>query len=71
LRFQTLKPEAIVRNYFFYIHDARYTVPTFLVVDARDDDHCLILAREYLLRSPHYEAIEVVDGERELGRVER
>jgi hypothetical protein len=71
LRFQILKPEPIVRSYFFYINDSRYSVPTLLVVNARGDDHCLTQAREYLLRSPHYEAIEVVDGEREVGRVER
>ena len=60
-----------MHSYFLYIHDSRYSVPQLLVMDARDDDHCLTLAREYLPRSPHYLAIDVADGEREVGRVER
>ena len=60
-----------MRNYLFYIADGRYSVPQFLVMDARDDSHALRLAREYLLRSPHYQAIDVADGTREVGRVAR
>ena len=60
-----------MRNYFLYIQDSRYSVPQFLVIDATDDEHSLTLAREYLQRSPNYLAIEVVDGEREVGRVAR
>jgi len=58
-------------SYFFYIQDSRYSVSQFLVIDARDDAHVLELARDYLTRSPHYLAIEVLEGEREVGRVKR
>jgi hypothetical protein len=65
------EPEAIVKYYLFYIHDRRYTVPQFVVVDVFDDDDAVRLAKKYLADSRHYLAIEIVDGEREVARVDR
>jgi hypothetical protein len=58
-------------QYFFYIQDGRYSVAQLLVVEAREDAQALAKAREYLLRSPHYRSIDVLEGDREVGRAER
>jgi hypothetical protein len=65
------EPEAILKHYFFYIQDGRYTVPQFVVIDATDDDDAIVLAKKYLAGSKHYLAIDIVDGEREVARVDR
>ena len=64
-------PEAILKHYFFYIQDRRYTVPQFVVVDAGDDDDAIVLARKYLEDSKYYLAIDIVDGEREVAHVDQ
>lgn len=60
-----------MNSFFFYITDRRYSVPQFVVVDATDDDDAVALARKYLADSPHYLSIDVVDGDREVARVQR
>jgi hypothetical protein len=64
-------PEAILKHYFFYIHDRRYTVPQFVVIDAADDDDAAVRAKKYLADSTYYLAIDIVDGEREVARIDR
>jgi hypothetical protein len=63
--------EAIVKHYFFYIHDRRYTVPQFVIVEASDDKDVVDQAKKYLADSTHYLAIDVVDGEREVARIDK
>jgi len=58
-----------MNSYFFYIHDRRYTVPQFVVIDAADDDDAVAIARKHLADSPHYLSIDIVDGEREVAHV--
>ena len=60
-----------MNSYIFYIHDSRYSIPQFVVVNVNDDDNAVVLAREYLSDSRHYLAIDIVEGDREVARVER
>jgi len=60
-----------MNSYFFYIHDRRYSVPQFIVVDASDDEEIVVFARKYLTESNHYLSIDIVDGDRDVARVER
>jgi len=60
-----------MNSYFFYIHDHRYSVPQFVVIDANSDADAFEAAKKYLIESRHYLSIDIVDGEREVGRVER
>jgi len=59
-----------MNSYFFYIHDRRYSVPQFVVVDVSSDDDALALAKKYLAGSGFYLSIDIVDGDREVARVE-
>jgi len=59
-----------MNSYFFYIHDSRYSVPQFVVVNAADDGEAVIAARKYLADSQHYLSIDIVDGDRDVARVE-
>ncbi len=65
------KPKAMMYSYFFYIHDRRYTVPSLIIMDAATDVKALELARQYLTQSLNYLSIDLVEGEREVGRVDR
>jgi|HubBroStandDraft_5_1064220.scaffolds.fasta_scaffold1366292_1 hypothetical protein len=61
-----------VKTYFFYIHDDRYSVPTFEALDAADDDGARNVAAKRLFASRHYQRIEVfADDELLLWRLER
>jgi len=60
-----------MNSYFFYIHDRRYSVPQFVVVDAADDEDVVARARKYLTDSQHYLSIDIVDGEREVARLDK
>ncbi len=60
-----------MNSYFFYIYDLRYSVPQFIVVDVGSDAEAVALAKKYLADSRHYQAIDIVDGEREVARVDR
>ncbi len=60
-----------MNSYFFYIQDSRYSVPQFVVVEADSDDDVVVLARKYINKSQHYLAIDIVDGDREVARVDR
>ncbi len=59
-----------MNSYFFYIHDRRYSVPQFVVVDVLNDGDAVVLAKKYLADSRHYLSIDIVDGDREVARVE-
>lgn len=59
-----------MRTYAIYIRDARYSVPSLLLVDA-GADRVADLAREKLDESPHHLAVEVVDGDTVLFRIQR
>jgi hypothetical protein len=65
------EPEAIMNSYFFYIHDRRYSVPQFVVVDAKSDADAVETARKYLTESAHYLSIDILDGDREVAGVKR
>ncbi len=56
-------------TYTLYVHDGRYTVPTFLTVEMRDDDSARAYAQRYLESSPHYSAVEIWDDERQVGEL--
>ncbi len=58
-----------MKTYTLYVHDARYTVPTLLTVDARDDEGARAHAEHHLGTSPHYRAVEIWDDERLVARV--
>ena len=60
-----------MNSYFFYIHDRRYSIPQFVVIDASDDTDAVETARKYLADSSYYLAIDIVDGEREVARLDR
>jgi hypothetical protein len=60
-----------MNSYIFYIHDRRYSVPQFVVVNVADDDDAVVLAKKFLADSRYYLAIEIVEGDREVARVER
>jgi len=59
-----------MNSYFFYIHDRRYSVPQFVVVNALNDDDATTIAKKYLADSQHYLSIDIVEGDREVARVE-
>ena len=60
-----------MNSYFFYIHDHRYSIPQFVVVDAANDAGAVEAAQKYLAESQHYLSIDIFDGDHEIARVER
>jgi hypothetical protein len=60
-----------MNSYLFYIHDRRYSVPQFVVVDAQADEYAIEIARKYLAESRYYLSIDILDGDREVANVER
>lgn len=59
-----------MKTYTLYVHDGRYTVPTLLTIDARDDDSACAHARQHLRNSEHYKTVEVWDDERLVARID-
>ena len=59
-----------MQTYALYIDDDRYSVPTLLFVTANDDTAVRRIAREKL-SEPHHKAVEVLEGEQILVRLER
>ena len=61
-----------MKTYFLYIHDDRYSVPTFQTLETLDDETARALATERLAASPHHRAIELFDEAQTLViRIER
>ncbi len=60
-----------LKTYFIYVHDDRYAAPTLDVVIAADDAAAAALARQRLAASAHYRRIEVFDGDRPVGEIDR
>jgi len=60
-----------VKTFSIHIHDDRYEQPTLLIAGVRDEERVGEIAREKLAESPHYRAIEVLDQDRILFRIER
>ena len=58
-------------NYTLFVHDDRYTVPTFYILTVADERRALELAEEKLLSSPHYRRVEVFDGDTLIGAIDR
>ncbi len=58
-----------VKSYTLYIHDGRYGAPALLVVELRDDDRVRAFAAERLQQSVYYQALEIWDGDRLVGKV--
>jgi hypothetical protein len=59
-----------VQTYALFIEDDRYTVPTLVFVTANNDTLVRRIACEKL-SEPHHRAIEVLEGEQILVRIER
>ncbi|MDP2260354.1 MAG: hypothetical protein Q8J89_11630 [Caulobacter sp.] len=60
-----------LRTFSFYIHDRRYSVPTLQIVTVRDEGRARELAQQRLDEGEHHLAVEVVEGQDELFRLER
>ncbi len=60
-----------MNSYFFYIHDRRYSVAQFVVVDAKTDADAIETARQYLIESRYYLSIDIFDSDREVAHVGR
>ena len=58
-------------SYTLFVHDDRYTVPTFYMISVADDRRALELAREKLRSSVHYSRVEVFEGDRLVGAADR
>ena len=50
-----------VKTYFVYIHDDRYSIPTFQALESFDDEDVRGHAAAHLSSSPHHRAVEVFD----------
>ena len=60
--------QAGVSTFEFFVDDARYSVPTLLIVDARDEDGALHAAKRLLDDNGHYRGLEAwLNGERLFG----
>ena len=60
-----------MRTYALYIHDRRYSVPTLKIVTAGDELDARELAQKHLEDGDHHLAVEVLEGQTELFRLER
>lgn len=60
-----------LRTFSFYIHDKRYSVPTLQIVTVRDEDRARELAQQRLDEGDHHLAVEVLEGQTELFRLQR
>lgn len=60
-----------MRTFSFYIHDARYSVPTLQLADALDELAAKALAERYLGDSAEHHVVEVMEDEALLFRVGR
>jgi len=64
------KAPSFPKIYTLFIDDDRYSVPSLDAVGADDDDAATAFARDRLALSPHYSAIEVWEGERQVARIQ-
>ena len=64
------KARSVPKIYTLFIDDDRYSVPSLDAVGADDDDAATAFARSRLTLSPHYSAIEVWEGERQVARIQ-
>ena len=55
-----------MRNFEFFVNDLRYSLPTLLLVEARDETRARILAGLVLAESRHHLSVEVREGDRVL-----
>lgn len=60
-----------LRTFSFYIHDQRYSVPTLQIVTVHDEARARELAQAHLDEGDHHLAVDVVEGQTELFRLER
>ena len=58
-------------SYTLFVHDDRYTVPTFYLMTVASDGRAMDLAEEKLRSSPHYLRVEVFEADRLVGAVDR
>lgn len=63
--------EGSLKTYILYVHDDRYSVPNMNSIVVHDDAQAIEIATEYLAASLHHWAVEVWDGERLVGRIDR
>jgi hypothetical protein len=61
----------LLKAYFLFTHDTRYSTPTLHVVTAEDDEAALVQARERLDGSPHHLLVEIWEDNRAVGQVGR
>ena len=60
-----------MKIFTLYIEDDRYSVPTLLTVERRDDAQALDYASGLLTDARHYLSVETWDGDRQVGTVRR
>lgn len=60
-----------MRTFSFYIHDRRYSVPTLQIVTVRDEIRARELAQQRLEEGDYHLAVEVLEGQTELFRLDR
>jgi hypothetical protein len=59
-----------VQIYTLYIEDDRYSVPTLLTAELKDDVRVIQHTAELLRKSEHYLAVDIWDGDRHVARTE-
>ncbi len=58
-----------MKIFTLYIEDDRYSVPTLLTAELRDDAEVMAHAARLLDGAPHHRSVEVWDGDRLIGKV--
>jgi hypothetical protein len=53
-----------MKIYLLYVHDDRYSVPTLDTISVRNDAQAIELAIKRLAASPHYQAVDLWEGDR-------
>ena len=60
-----------MKIFTLYIEDDRYSVPTLLTAEMRDDVGAMGYASGLLAEAPHYLSVEIWDGDRRVGKAVR
>lgn len=60
-----------MRTFAFFIHDSRYSVPTLHWADFHHEEDARVQAQGRLDESPYHLAVEVLEDETPLFRVDR
>lgn len=60
-----------MRDFMMFVRDDRYSVPTLAVVTVEDEARAKAIAARRLSESPHHVAVEVVEQDVTLFRLEK